>query len=536
MKKKYTLLDCTLRDGGYYNNWDFSVDLINQYLWVMKNIGIDIVELGLRSLNNKGFKGPCAFTTDEFIRSLKIPSDLSLGVMINGAEIIGSTPQLEALERLFPVPAAESPISIVRIACHLHEFKFALPATVWLKGNGYKVGFNLMQVASKSEQEIEELAFEAAKYPIDVLYFADSLGGMSQAQVAKVVQIFQKAWRGPVGIHTHDNLGLALSNSLCALDEGATWVDSTVSGMGRGPGNTRTEELVIEVAKRRGERLNLAPLMSLLRKYFMPMKAQHGWGTNPYYYLAGIHGIHPTFIQEMLDDARFQEEDILAVIEHLRTGDNKNFGSQLLESARQFYRDEPKGTWSPSELFSNREILLLGAGPSLLRHRNAIESYISKRKPVVIALNIKSGIEEDLIDFHMACHPVRLLADCRDYAHLQQPLITPYSVLPKDVQAGLKGKKVLDFGLSIQPNTFKFFKNGCIAPNSLVVAYALAVLTSGDAKRVLLAGFDGYGPDDQRTAEMRDLLECYQEAEGALPLAVITPSHYGIHAESVYAL
>ncbi|MFH7588135.1 hypothetical protein, partial [Oceanimonas smirnovii] len=64
------LLDCTLRDGGYYNAWDFSPDLINDYLAAMQAAGVDIIELGLRSLKNAGFNGACAYTTDEFINSL----------------------------------------------------------------------------------------------------------------------------------------------------------------------------------------------------------------------------------------------------------------------------------------------------------------------------------------------------------------------------------------------------------------------------------------------------------------------------------
>ena len=95
-------LDCTLRDGGYYNAWDFSPELIHQYLEAMQAAGVDVVELGFRTLKNQGFQGPCAFTTDEFIRSLTIPAGLTIGVMVNGNELVGELPQQEALARLFP--------------------------------------------------------------------------------------------------------------------------------------------------------------------------------------------------------------------------------------------------------------------------------------------------------------------------------------------------------------------------------------------------------------------------------------------------
>ena len=529
-------LDCTLRDGGYYNAWDFSPALIHQYLEAMQAAGVDVVELGFRTLKNQGFQGPCAFTTDEFIRSLPIPTGFTMGVMVNGNELVSEVPQKEALERLFPNAAADSSVDLVRIACHVHEFEKALPAVTWLKERGYQVGFNLMQVADRSEAEVMALARQAKAYPLDVLYFADSMGSMSPDQAAQIIQWFRSEWKGAMGIHTHDNLGLALSNTLRALDEGVTWVDSTVTGMGRGPGNARTEELSIEIAERRGKPTNMVPLMVLLREHFKPMQAHYGWGTNPYYYLAGKYGIHPTYIQEMLSDSRYSEEDVLAVIEHLRVEGGKKFSLNTLDAARHFYRGEPTGQWSPKERFDGRDVLLLGTGPGVARHREALERYIRDQQPLVLALNTQSAIDAELIDLRVACHPVRLLADCDVHAGLPQPLITPYSMLPAHVRGALGGKEVLDFGLNVQADSFEFADTHCTSPTSLVVAYALAVATSGHASRILMAGFDGYGADDPRSREMHHLLEQYQAAEGALPMLAITPTRYSLYAESVYAL
>ena len=87
------LLDCTLRDGGYYNNWDFDADLVKAYLSCMQSIGIDFVEIGFRSIIKDGFKGAYAYSTDSFLDSLDIPSDLNIGIMINASELfIGNQP------------------------------------------------------------------------------------------------------------------------------------------------------------------------------------------------------------------------------------------------------------------------------------------------------------------------------------------------------------------------------------------------------------------------------------------------------------
>lgn len=530
------ILDCTLRDGGYYNSWNFPLDITNKYLDAMAAAGVDIVELGLRSLINKGFKGASAYTTDSYIRTLNIPSNLKVAVMINATEIVGEMPQEEALQKLFPNDAASSPVDVVRIACHVHEFVKALPACNWLKQRGFIVGFNLMQVADRTQQEVEALSLEASKYPIDALYFADSMGSMDPAQTTQIISWLRKHWQGAMGIHTHDNMGLALSNTLQAVKDGVTWLDATVTGMGRGPGNARTEELVIEVADMRKQAINMVPLMSVIRSYFQPMKNQCGWGSNPYYYLSGKYGIHPTYIQEMLGDSRYSEEDILAAINHLKVEGGKKFSFNALDATRHFYQGDAKGSWDPTQLVAGKDVLILGAGAGVAEHKVAIESFIREHQPVVFALNTQSSVAQELINVRVACHPVRLLADCEAHTTLPQPLITPSSMLPADVIQSLASKHLLDFGLTVKAGTFGFAETNAVVPNSLVISYALAIASSGKANRILLAGFDGYGADDPRTKEMQQIFATYKAANGALSVTSITPTTYSLSTVSVYAL
>ena len=87
---KLKLLDCTLRDGGYYNNWKFKKKLINEYLKVMDGINIDYVEIGFRFIDKIRTKGPCAYSDESFLKSLKIPKNLKIGIMINAADFVNS--------------------------------------------------------------------------------------------------------------------------------------------------------------------------------------------------------------------------------------------------------------------------------------------------------------------------------------------------------------------------------------------------------------------------------------------------------------
>ena len=303
------LLDCTLRDGGYYNNWDFDHQIIEDYLKAMEALEIDFVEIGFRSLKNKGFKGAVAFSTDTFLNSISVPSGLigKIGVMINGSEISNPKTQLSNLKKLFS-HKSDSVVSLVRIACHADEFEKCLPASKWLKKQGYQVGFNLMQIADCSEKKINKITKAVNNYPLDVLYFADSLGSLHQGEIKKIIEIFKKNWRGQIGIHTHDNTAQAISNTLKAVKSGATWVDSTITGMGRGAGNAQTEYIVLALKDYRKKKVNLIKTLELINKYFIPMKTKYGWGTNPFYYLAGNYGLHPSYIQEMIHDSRYNVE------------------------------------------------------------------------------------------------------------------------------------------------------------------------------------------------------------------------------------
>lgn len=530
-------LDCTLRDGGYYNNWDFDPSLIQDYLQAMDSLKIDFVEIGFRSLKKEGFKGGVAYSTDSFLNNLVIPNSLvdKIGVMINGSEIANPKTQISCLKKLFN-SKNKSPVSLVRIACHVHEFIDCLPASKWLKQQGYLVGFNLMQVADRSLEEITKLAQSANSYPIDTLYFADSMGSLNPHQLKKIIVAFQKGWDGELGIHTHDNMGLAVSNSVEAVKSGITWVDSTVTGMGRGPGNAQTEYIIIALANYLQKDINQIKLLEIINKHFKPMQNSYGWGTNPFYYLAGQHGIHPSYIQEMIKDQRYDEEDILAVIDFLKINGGKKFSLDVLETSRHFYSNEPKGTWEPRKILKDKTVLILGTGPSVKKYKDIIEKFIEKTKPYVIALNTKSDINQSLINARAACHPIRLIGDSKDHIKLPQPLITPYSMLSKTVKKDLENKEILDFGIFINDQGFKFHKNYCGLPTSLVLAYSLAIANSGLAKKVILAGFDGYYFEDPRRKEIDQLFKNYMNTPNKLPIMSITPTRYEIPVQSIFAL
>ena len=362
IKNKIKLLDCTLRDGGYYNNWFFKKELINEYLKVMGMLKIDYVEIGFRFLDKIKIKGECAYSDETFLRTLKIPKNLKIVIMINASDFVGQKNILELAEKNF-INKQKSIISFIRIACHHHEVKEVMPLVNWLKKKGYEICVNIMQIPELSSNEIKNTVNEVKKSKADVLYFADSMGSLDSDKTKKIIKQIKSVWKKSTGIHTHDNMGKALENSLVAINNSVNWIDCTVTGMGRGPGNTKTEHLVLELNRKNN---NLINLFNLIKKYFEPLKKKYRWGSNPFYYFAGLNSIHPTFVQEMLSDDLFDDEDIYYNLKYLSSVGGKKYSKELITLGKNYFKKTSMGEWEPISVLKNREVLIIGPESQLL--------------------------------------------------------------------------------------------------------------------------------------------------------------------------
>ena len=238
--------------------------------------------------------------------------------------------------------------------------------------------------------------------------------------------------------------------------------------------------------------------MDTIESDFKKLQTKYQWGTNPFYFLAGMHGIHPTFIQGMLNDIRFKNEDILNTINHLKTIGGQKFNKNLLDTDKKMYHGKSNGKWKPSKIIKKKEVLILGTGPGIFKYKKSIENYVIKNKPFVIGLNTQRSIDEKLINVRATCSAFRLLTDRKKFKQIKKPIVLPLKRLSKDVKNYLSQNKLYDFGLEVIPKKFKFGNTSAVVPNSLVVSYALAIASSGKAARILLAGFDGYPSEDPR--------------------------------------
>jgi len=531
------LLDCTLRDGGYYNNWDFEPDLVSKYLESVAQTGVQVVELGLRSFPRAGFHGPYAYSCEPFLNQLDIPASLQVAVMVDAKTILEGSGGIEtSVARLF-VDAQDSKVRMVRVAAHFSQIAESELIVKSLKNLGYSVGLNMMQAGGRTRSEIEGAArLVSAWGTVDVLYFADSMGNMDASDVRSVVGAITSAWQGNIGFHAHNNMGKANANCIEAIHCGVSWIDSTVTGMGRGAGNAQTEILLNDLSHASLGEFKAEPLYELALAYFGPLQSQMGWGANFAYHYSALNGIHPSYAQELLTDERYSASDVVSALKFLSQSDSASFDIDLVQKAfDENDEHEIAGGWNAENWCKGEEILIVGAGPSLQKYATAVEQFISHRGIKALSLNFQKEFAPESFYGYAAVDMRRLALDAKRYHQLNKPMFLPARFMPPDLAMALSQLDVKDYDLKVVSGKFSANATGCEIPRRLTAAYAIALSVIGGASRVYLAGFDGYAANDYRQSDMVSTLEAIKETLDPNYLISLTPTTYPIAQGSIFA-
>lgn len=527
------LLDCTLRDGGYYNKWAFEPELVSDYLETMASSGIDFVELGLRQFKNNKFLGAHAYTTTQYLDRLELPDGPVYGAMIDAKTILSEKrSQEDCIDTLFN-DAKNERIDLVRIAAHFTEVKSCLPMIKRLKSKGYMVGLNIMQASLRSVEELEDLsAFISGWSCIDVLYFADSLGSMEYVDMVRVYSALRKNWRKEIGFHAHNNMGNAVSNARSAVELGCTWIDGTVTGMGRGAGNAETEFLLLD-SRFNKTQVDKSKLFELVDCQFNKLKKAHGWGATIPYYLGALGRLHPTYVQTLCADESLVTTLIPQIISDLSDLPNPEaFDESTLTKVKAKINPVKKlvdGN-KVSPIMKGREVILLAQTALAIDYRDAIEDYCNKKNPIVVSINQPSSELDLNYDFVVISHNEKFRDDEDAY------LSSDYKyVAPKALFSGLNINIVHDYGLLISEGDFKNCGSHAIVPNRLTLPYAISFCVDAGAEQIKLIGFGGDGLEDNRYKEMQAFLQILA-GEKMVEIYSLTPTTFSIPELSIYAI
>ena len=529
------ILDCTFRDGGYYNEWDFNEDLVEKYLRLLALSGVDIIEIGYRFFKSKDYCGPFGFCSEEFLGGLNIDPKISVAVMVNASEVLTSNEDLDRFKASF-ISAKKSRVDIVRLATYMADAGDTEHLVEYLKSQGYKVCINLMKISESSESDIEDTVKQMNqwKIPADVIYIADSFGNLDTEKTGKLIELTSKFWNGEIGFHAHNNQGKALTNTIAAMKKSATWLDSTILGMGRGAGNASTESLMMELNQENGdERYDSKAIFPLVVEEFQSLRSEHGWGHSLLYEVSSRYSVHPTYIQEILyKKDKYSTDQILRSLEKLTTTDSTSYTAEIAESL--LVSDEiVKGDWNATGYAKDRDILILGAGPEGRRNSDQIEQFIQRKNTLTLSLNVNRSISEELIDAYVIVNRVRFLTELNKKINKEKDIILPLHILSEDMKESLNLNQILNYGCNISSGLMEASKSHCVIPFELAIAYALSISIAGNASKIYLAGFDGFEIYDPRQDEMLEVFRLFKSIS-SIPIISITKTNYPLEKRTIH--
>jgi 4-hydroxy 2-oxovalerate aldolase len=289
------ILDCTIRDGGLMNDHRFEDSFVKRVYDTCVAAGIDYMELGYkadRKMFSESKAGPWKFCTEEDMRRIvgENPSALKLTAMADAERTDYHTDIL---------PREQSVLAGIRVASYVHQVPTALDMIKDAHDKGYETTFNLMALSTVQERELMDALEVVVASPVDVIYVVDSFGSFYSEQIRDLTGKFVKLARDAgkqVGIHAHNNQQLAYANTIEAMLAGATWLDATIAGLGRGAGNCPTE-LLLGFLK--NPKFHLRPVLECVQDLFVPLRKELDWGYSIPYMLTGQLNIHPRMAIEV---------------------------------------------------------------------------------------------------------------------------------------------------------------------------------------------------------------------------------------------
>lgn len=290
------VLDCTIRDGGLMNNSRFEDGFVKAVYQACVEAGIDYMEIGYKAskrLYSKSEFGAWKYCEEEDIR--RIVGDNPTGLKLSAMADAERTDYHEDI-----LPKNQSVLDMIRVATYIHQIPTAIDMIKAIHDKGYETTLNLMSVSVVPESELDEALELLCKTEVDVLYIVDSFGALYsesiQALTRKFLQYATSAGK-KVGVHTHNNQQLAFANTIEALILGASYLDATIAGLGRGAGNCPTE-LLLGFLK--NPKFHLRPILKCIQEHIIPLRKKIFWGFDIPYMLTGILNVHPRAAMQFL--------------------------------------------------------------------------------------------------------------------------------------------------------------------------------------------------------------------------------------------
>lgn len=285
-RKEIKVLDCTVRDGGLMNKWQFSKDFVKGIYNACVQAGVDYMEIGYISSEDqfpRSEYGAWKFCAEDDIREIvgENKTNTKLSVMADIGRI-----KFDDIR-----PKSESVIDLFRVACYDYQIDKAIELAHHVMDKGYEATINLMAVSKVSNRALDQVLEDVSKSRVGTFYLVDSFGSLYSEDIHNLVNKYIAALPGKtIGFHGHNNTQLAFANTIESIIGGANMLDATILGIGRGAGNCPME-LLLSFLK--NPKYDLVPILRAIQQYVKPLQKDINWGYFIPYMITGSQNDHP---------------------------------------------------------------------------------------------------------------------------------------------------------------------------------------------------------------------------------------------------
>lgn len=380
------VLDCTLRDGGYVNNWEFGEKNIKRIAERLCDSAIEYIECGFLSETKSSSKQQSIFQSIQNANEIFSDCSHHTALMVNCGEVKAEN-----------IPLYDGgKVSLIRIAFHKHQKEEAQDLCSNLKYKGYSVFFQPMVTMSYSDQELLDLIQWANNNEPDAFYIVDSFGTMRKNDVMRFFYLIDNNLNPEIkiGFHSHNNLQLSFSNAqelMMMNSKRDIIIDSSVFGMGRGAGNLCTELLTQFINENIEKKYDLIPILEIMDEYIMPIYSTRPWGYSAPYYIAAINNCHPNYATFLMNKQTLCIRDINTIIKSIPEESKRLYNvdliSELYRNYQQHNIDDSEIIRKIKEICDSKKILILAPGKSLATYSMQIKKFIIENSPVIFAIN-----------------------------------------------------------------------------------------------------------------------------------------------------
>ena len=324
-----SILDCTLRDGGYINGWNFGDDLVNQVFKSLTGAGVDIIEVGYLNSQMPSKNGSTIFQSMNDIASLL--SNRSR----NPKYVVMADVNQVTTEDIPEHNSDPNNPDGVRVVFYKRDIGKALKLCEQVKLKGYELFVQPMVTIDYSKVEFSNLIEQFSDITPDGVAIVDSFGMMGPDDFLFYYQILNELLinKTAIGIHSHDNLHNAVavaSHFMKMRHNREVIIDSSILGMGRGAGNLKTELSALMANQLMQKSYDIQALVKYSYKSLCQLQENKPWGPNIFYFLTACHGYHPNYAGYLLAadvevDPSVFNQYILSIPENMKTDCKRDY-------------------------------------------------------------------------------------------------------------------------------------------------------------------------------------------------------------------